>query len=160
MTPYDQYPPAPHVEDTLRDWINYYHATRGVGHTVTALHGVHSAERARLVVHATVMSKTLVREFKGQNRMILYSRTDHLRGLNVPVVWDNCALTDLFIRSARRIEALKAENDWLERRIEALRQEKSYLQRLAESARGELARLKEKYTRLAESLKRLFGRTH
>jgi hypothetical protein len=120
MTPYDQYPPAPHIEDTLRDWIAYYHATRTIGHTYAALHGVHSVERAKLVVHATVMSKTLMREFKGKDRTILYARTDRLRGLNVPVVWDNCALTDLFIRSARRIEGLKDEIAELKRANEQL----------------------------------------
>jgi hypothetical protein len=120
MIPYDQYPPAPHIEDILRDWISYYQATRGVGHTHAALHGAHSVEQAKLVVHATVMSKTLMREFKGHDRTVLYARTERLRGLNLPVVWDNCALIDLFIRSARRIEGLKTEIEELKRANEQL----------------------------------------
>jgi hypothetical protein len=120
MTPYDQYPPVPHVEDILRDWINYYHATRGVGHTHAALDGALNVDRARIVTHNLSFGRTLMRGVKGPERTLSYNRTENLRGLNVPVIWDNCALIDLFIRSARRIEGLKTEIEELKRANEQL----------------------------------------
>lgn len=93
---------SPYIEDTLRRWIQFYSQSRRVGHTLSAVNGVKKTD-AYLVCHNLSFAKNV------GTKTLVYTEDERLLGFRAPVVWDNCALTDVFIHSARRIEGLKNE---------------------------------------------------
>lgn len=125
---------SPHIEDTLRRWITFYHQSRRVGHTLAACNGAKKTE-AYLVCHNHSMSRAV------GVKTLVYTEDDKLLGFRAPVVWDNCALTEVFIHAARRIDALKNENMRLEAAlVEARRPKPTRWQILKAKTRGKTRR--------------------
>lgn len=69
---------------------------------MSAINGVKKTD-AYLITHDHAFGKTVgVKTFP-------YNEDEKLRGLRAAVVWDNRAIIEVFIHSARRIEGLKGE---------------------------------------------------
>ena len=99
-------------EEQLRNWLNYFYATRGIGHTRLAERAIQGSETGMLICANEHHS----------NQSIV--RTAHLgtimNGKRVPVLFDNFAIIDILERSLNeRIDKQKVreiidkiENEW------------------------------------------------
>jgi hypothetical protein len=123
------------IEHTLRDWIAFYSKSRRVGHTVAAVNGVKKAE-AHLVIHNPSFARNV------GTKSLVYSETEKLIGFHGPVVWDNCALIDLFLHTMHRIEYLKEECKKAERERDIALTPKGIFSRAKKHVLRAIARVK------------------
>lgn len=119
-----------HLIELFRDWLVYYAATRGAGHTLAAIKGVEGT--GATLVCANDMEARDARETLHINAVSMLD-IQRLRGVQRPVVWDNHAIVELLSNAQHEIEAQRremvrleaiarttqAENDHLERRLTA-----------------------------------------
>ena len=107
------------IREKLLEILQYYSSTRGCGHTSKAS-SILSKLPDSIVIVGNYVHANL---FYGINRdrVVTLSNLEKLRGRNVPIVFDNGALIDLFSKSQARIGQLEIENAKLRGRLEGIR---------------------------------------
>lgn len=97
------------VKDTLNQLLQYYQATRGVGHTLAAL-GKPTPDRPLFLSH---VYKNNIIEY-GKVPISFTNLKETLRGQRAPLIIDHFALTIIFEESLRKIEELERRVSELE----------------------------------------------
>lgn len=112
------------IKHALRELVDYYQATRGIGHTLTMIHG--AAKTPGVVILA--IGRAHGEMLRGVNLLLNTPEADLLEGARIvglpelsklrdctpaPLALDNGALAFLFDQAATRIALLEAENQKL-----------------------------------------------
>ena len=98
------------TKQTLEELVRYYDATRGVGHTCTALYGI-GAQGAIVIAHNQTYANHL-KQTTGVETVSIHD-LNALCGRGAPLIIDNAALREIFANSAAEIQRLEGESlEW------------------------------------------------
>jgi len=107
-----------------KNLLQYYSGTRGIGHTAAAMKGI--AEMAKnqkvgFVVGSISSGESILRSYDLHNNpnvvIVTIGDINKIRGFDLPLVWDNYAMTELLVRS---IEETREHERRVEKAIAAL----------------------------------------
>jgi hypothetical protein len=93
--------------ERLRAIFEYYHSTRGVGHTTAMLKGARFSKETLVIVHDEKLAGLLKRDY--DCKYITLSNLVNLRGQRCPMVIDHYALTILLAGAIECLEQPQGE---------------------------------------------------
>lgn len=119
------------IKKVLKKYLDYYNSTTGVGHTITLLKSIKALKNSEkfkkpiLVFYNQAQAKHHTKNFldKGDVLISTLFSDDDLRGLKLPLLFDNTALDMIFEFSFKKINELEEENKGLRCAISKLRKE-------------------------------------
>ena len=123
------------ILNQLQGFANYFGVVRQVGHTTAMLEGAKNISSI-IITHNNEAAKRISENISKNNKYHLVKRpagekiiaisiTDDLnklRGMDMPIVFDNAALYTLFSDAAAEMDRLVIENHRLSKKIERARE--------------------------------------